>query len=76
MSSFGVENPATPQETIPVKLGESYKSIFGNDNVSVGRVLLRSSKSFAATSLGACLVLGRRLPNNYFHSCSNLVIIS
>ena len=35
MSSFGVENPATPQETIPVKLGESYKSRFGNENVPV-----------------------------------------
>ena len=35
MNGYGVENPATPQETIPVKLGESYKSRFGNDNVSV-----------------------------------------
>jgi hypothetical protein len=29
------EGPLTPQETIPVKLGESYKTRFANENLQV-----------------------------------------
>lgn len=60
MNGYSVENPSTPQETIPVKLGESYKSRFGNENPAVYVMLKSFSRFFCC--LNAYTAFSRRLP--------------